>query len=279
MPEGDTIFRSARTLNQALAGRVVTAFRTALPALQRVHDDHSLVGRTVVGARSVGKHLLVEFSGGLVLRTHMRMSGSWHLYRPGERWRRAPAAMRVVVATDAFVAVAFDVPVAEFIAACDLGRHAGLRALGPDLLGDAFDPAGAATRLRASPEREVGDALLDQRLVAGIGNVFKSEILFACGIHPFRPVASLAPAEAETLMRTARDQLRANVIEPSRLAAPFLVAGRRTTHRMDPAARLWVYGRSGRPCRRCGAAIQYRKQGADARGTYWCPACQQSRPG
>ncbi len=153
MPEGDTIFRSARTLNRALAGRTVTGFATALPALQRVHDDHPLVGRTVVGARSVGKHLLIEFSGGLLLHTHMRMSGRWDLYRPGERWRRPPAAMRVVVTTDAFVAVAFDVPVAEWVSERDLARHAVLRALGPDLLGRPFDPTEAIRRLREHPGR------------------------------------------------------------------------------------------------------------------------------
>jgi len=275
MPEGDTIFRSARTLHQALAGRVVTSFETVLPVLQRVHDDHPLVGRTVLGVRSVGKHLLVAFSGDLVLRTHMRMSGSWHIYRPGERWRRPRVAMRIVIGTADYVAVAFDVPVAEFLTEHDLEGHAELRALGPDLLGAGFDPSAALARLRRKSEAEIAVALLDQRVMAGIGNVFKSEVLFVCGVDPYRPVAALSDEEALALIGKARELLNANVADMA--ATPAAVRGhdRRTTRRLQPGARLWVYGRSGRPCRNCGTAIRYRMQGADARGTYWCPRCQK----
>lgn len=272
MPEGDTIFRAARTLDLALAGRLLTGFDTVLPALRRVHDDHSIVGRTVVGVRAVGKHLLIELTGDLLLRTHMRMSGSWHVYRPGERWRRPRSAMRVLLANDEYVAVAFDVPVAEFLTRGQLPRHRELAALGPDLLDAGFDEAAARANLLARGDRAVAEALLDQRVMAGVGNVFKSEVLFVCGVNPWRPVVSLTAEESGRLVAEARALLRANVAPTG--AAP---SGRRTTRSMDPAARLWVYGRAGRRCRRCGTTIECRAQGRDARLTYWCPACQPDR--
>src|SRR6478736_2152729 len=134
MPEGDTIFRAARTLHRALAGQEVVRFESVLPALTRVHDDSPVTGRVVESVTAAGKHLLMRFSGGLLLRTHMRMNGSWHIYRPGERWQRPARDMRVLVATGDFVAVGFNVPVAEFLTARNLLRHKELQALGPDLL-------------------------------------------------------------------------------------------------------------------------------------------------
>lgn len=272
MPEGDTIFRAARTLDRALAGRVVTGFESPLPALTRVHEDAPIVGRTIRGVRSAGKHLLIELSGDLVLHTHMRMNGEWHVYRPGERWRRPRVAMRVAIATDEYVAVGFDVPVAEFLRGRDLARHAQLARLGPDLLAGEFDEAAAVARLQAIGSRPIGEALLDQRVMAGIGNVFKCEILFACGVDPFRLVSSLAEEEAARLVSTSRTLLARNVAEHR---APGPRAYRRTTRFANPEASLWVYGRGGRPCRRCGAPIEARKQGESARLTYWCPVCQK----
>jgi endonuclease VIII len=274
MPEGDTIYRAARTLQLALAGRVVTSFKTVLPALKRVDDDRPVAGRTVNAVRAAGKHLLIEFSGNLVLRTHMRMNGSWHVYRPGERWQRARSGMRIVVATAEYEAVAFDVPVAEFLAAADVERHAELRALGPDLLGDRFDRDEAVGRLRERADMAIADALLDQRMAAGVGNVFKSEILFVCRLDPFRTVSSLTDAEIQRVVDKSRELLKANVIDTVRAGTPTWGGSRRTTGRMDPGARLWVYGRGRKPCRVCGTPIEYRKQGRDARGTYWCPSCQ-----
>jgi endonuclease-8 len=273
MPEGDTIFRAARALNRALAGRVVTRFESPLPALTRVDEDHSIAGRTVQAVRSIGKHLLIEFSGDLVLRTHMRMNGQWHLYRPGERWRRPRLSMRIAIATAEYEAVGFDVPVAEFLTTHEAERHPQLRRLGPDLLSDTFDGAAVVRRLKATATQSVADALLDQRVMAGVGNVFKCEILFLCGVDPFRGVASLTDEEADRLVRRSREMLRANVAEPRdpRAARPH----RRTTRFMNPEARLWVYGRGGRPCRRCGTPIASRKHGESARLTYWCPQCQR----
>lgn len=275
MPEGDTLFRTARTLHAALAGRTVTSFETVLPALARVDHDHAIAGRTVTSVRSVGKHLLIEFSGGLFLRTHMRMNGSWHVYRPGERWRRGRAAMRIVIATAEYVSVAFDVPVAEFLTAAAMERHAELRALGPDLLAGDFDAEEAARRLRAHAGAQLSEALLNQRVMAGIGNVFKSEVLFVAGLDPHRTVGSLTEAQVEKLVKVARELLRANVLDATSAPAATWGGYRRTTRRVDPDARLWVYGRSGKACRRCGTPIEYRKQGPDARGTYWCPKCQK----
>jgi endonuclease-8 len=276
VPEGDSIFRAARTLNRALAGKTVTRFESVLPALTRVHEDAPLTSRTVESVTSMGKHLLMHFSGGLVLRTHMRMNGSWHIYRPGEAWQRPRRDMRIVIGTSEFEAVAFNVPVAEFVKAGRLDRHGELRRLGPDLLSDGFDAAEAIRRLRARSAAAIADALLDQRVVAGIGNVYKSEVLFSCGVNPFASVERLGDDRLACLIDTARKFLRLNVT--STVAPMTTYTGyRRTTGRSNPAERLWVYGRAGKPCRRCGTPISMRAQGKDARLTYWCDRCQ-SRP-
>ena len=273
MPEGDTIFRAARTLNRALAGKTVVRFESVLPSLTRVHEDAPVTGRTIDGVRALGKHLLIRLSHGLVLRTHMRMNGSWHIYRPGERWQRPRRDMRIVLATADFEAVGFSIPVAEFIEERKLPRHAELRRLGPDLLADDFDEDDAAERILARTTMSIGDALVNQRVLAGIGNVYKSEILFACQVDPFSTVRSLEPETIRLLVRTARRFLRANV---SNALPPMTTYGgfRRTTGRDHPSERLWVYGRAGKPCRRCGTPITMRKHGPDARVTYWCPGCQ-----
>lgn len=255
MPEGDTIFRAARTLDRALAGKVVTRFETVLPKLARVDDQTPLRGRTVERVTASGKNLVIEFSGALFLRTHLRMNGSWHLYRAGERWRKRRDDMRLVIATDDFEAVGFNIPVAEFESAA-AGRPERLRSLrtvGPDLLGETFDEEEALRRIHEHRAEEIGNVLLDQRVVAGIGNIYKSEVLFACGVDPFRTVADL---NDERLRRIA-------------------TIGRRMLQRSTRERPRWsVYERGGQPCRRCGTAIQRRVQGAGVRSTYWCPKCQ-----
>lgn len=274
MSEGDTIFRAARTLNRALAGQTVTRFETVLPQLSRIDQDSPIAGRTVESVESQGKWMLMRFSGDLTLLTHMRMNGSWHIYRPGEAWRRGRQHMRVVIETVEFVAVGFDVPVAEFHDSASLARHPNLRRLGPDVLGEEFDPAEAAKRLRELSDLPVGEALLRQSMVAGIGNVYKSEICFACGVNPFRHVSSLNDAELLCLTTRAQEYLRANVTDSASAGIVTHTGFRRTTRRADPSSRLWVYGRNHQPCRRCGASIQSKKQGAAARVTFWCPRCQ-----
>jgi endonuclease-8 len=276
MPEGDTIFRAARTLNRALAGKPVVQFESVFPHLTRAHDDEAITGRTVNSVRSAGKHILMEFSGGLLLRTHMRMNGSWHLYRPGETWQRPRRSMRIIVATEDFVAVGFDIPVAEMLKEKDLRRHNELRKLGPDLLGESFDADEAIRRIRERSGSEIADVLLNQRVLAGIGNVYKSEILFACNVSPFARIEELTEREVSCLVSTARRFLTANVSD--RLAPMTTYTGfRRTTGRSNPKERLWVYGRAGDACRKCGTPVSMRAQGRDARLTYWCSRCQPSK--
>jgi len=272
VPEGDAIFRTARTLQRALAGRTVTRFESVLPALTRVHDDAPITGRVVERVEAAGKHLLVRFSGGLTLRTHMRMSGSWHIYRPGERWQRPRRDMRVVVATDAFEAIAFNVPVAEFLDERDAARHRELRALGPDLLGETFDETEALHRMRAHDSDAIADVLLNQRVVAGIGNVYKSEVLFVQGTSPFALVRDLDDERLRSILQTARRLLIANVTMLDAAITTY-IGYRRGTGR-DESQRRHVYGRARKPCRRCGTAIRVQPQGPHVRLTYWCPRCQ-----
>jgi endonuclease-8 len=274
VPEGDTIYRAARALGQALEGNVVTRFETALAPLASVDDDAPLAGRMVERVESRGKWLLIHFSGDLILVTHMRMSGSWHLYRVGERWQRSRREMRAVVATAGFEAVAFDVPVAKFYTADTLARHSEIPKLGPDLLGAEFAGDEAKARLLALGDQEIANVLLNQRVMAGLGNVYKSEVLFACGVHPFRLVRTLAPAEVECILDRAQRFLEANAKHGAGNGMVTYTGQRRTTRADDPGARLWVYRRQGKECRRCGAAILMRRQGTGARSTYWCPVCQ-----
>ena len=280
MPEGDTIFRAARTLHKALANQIVTGFETVLPRLSRVHEDEPITGRTVESVTSKGKWMSIRFSGGLTLLTHMLMSGSWHIYRPQEKWQRPSRDMRIVLKTEKIWAVAFNVPIAEFHTDDTLRRRQGFRTLGQDVLAPAFDPATSIAALRARGDLLVGEALLSQSVMAGLGNVYKSEVCFACGVHPFRRADSLQPHELNCLVNTARKFLLANVTDSSSSSdqittyAGMQSAMRNTTRRANNEERLWVYGRRGEPCRNCATPIESRKQGEDARITFWCPACQ-----
>jgi endonuclease-8 len=272
MPEGDSIFRAARTLHRALAGKRVTTFDSVLPALTRVHQDSPITGRTIESVSAAGKHLVMRFSGDLLLRTHMRMHGSWHIYRPGERWQRPRRDMRIVVGTEDFQAVGFNIPVAEMTSGGG-NRSRALGSLGPDLLSDDFDADEALRRMRAAVDTEVADVLLDQRILAGLGNVYKSEVLFMCSINPGIPVRLLDDRQLARLIDVSKTMLRRNVSEG---VAPMTTYGglRRTTARDDPSGRLWVYGRARLPCRKCGSPILVRPQGPNARLTYWCANCQ-----
>ena len=274
MPEGDTIFRTAAALHRALAGRLVERFESNLPILTRIDHDRPIAGRTIESVISRGKHLLMTFSGDLVLHTHMRMNGAWHLYRPGVRWRRPVREMRVLVATADVAAVGFNVPVAELLTAKDLRRHRQLAALGPDLLDPSFDTIEARRRMRASDQVAAGDVLLDQRVMAGIGNVLKSEILFVSGVDPFRRIANLADDDLDRIVGVARELMAMTARMHTARGFSRADAGRNTTRSMNPNAKLWVYGRGGLPCRRCGTPIRSKKTGPDARLTYWCPRCQ-----
>jgi endonuclease VIII len=274
MPEGNTIFRAARALNAALAGQRVRNFETALPKLARVDYDSGLKGRTIEKVEARGKWMVIHFSGDLILLTHMLMSGSWHIYKPDEPWKRRRIHRRIVINTDKYVAVAFNVPIAEFHTAASLQRQPRLRKLGPSVLAENFDEVGILRNLRMHSKVEVGAALLNQSVLSGIGNVFKSEACFGCGVNPFRLIETLTMQEMACLATTARKFMLANVTHTSTDKTFTRSALRGTTGRTRLEDRLWVYGRRGQPCHRCGGAIQSRKQNPDARSTYWCPQCQ-----
>jgi endonuclease VIII len=255
VPEGDTIFRTATTLRAALAGKALERFEAP-----RLRARPPAPGTTVTSVEARGKHLLIAFGDGRVLHTHMQMSGSWHVYRPGERWWKPRAAARVVLGTADAVAVCFQAPVVELLAAREVRTHPRLSALGPDLCSPQADLDESLERMgRLPPQTEIAVALLDQRVACGVGNVYKSETLFACRTDPFARVADLDASARRTLLQKASELLRRN-----------LAGGPRATYEGG----LTVYDKTRRPCPRCGTAIRSSRQGEGARVTYWCPACQ-----
>ena len=300
MPEGDTIFQTAAALRPLLVGQPILAARARAPgpAIERV------VGTRVTSVEPVGKHLLIRFDNGLALHTHLRMGGTWHRYAPGERWKMPAWRARVVLELAEHVVVCFNAPVAELMEDRAVGLHPALVSLGPDLIRDDFDAAEAFRRLRARPDVEVAEALLDQRIMAGIGNVFKCEVLFLESVNPWTLVGAISDNKLNALIATAHRLLQQN-------AAP--ARARRVTTNRDPRSSagtpgsgpgrgqpnvvqeappgpgraatvfgraagapgsVWVYGRANRPCARCGAPIRVRRQGRLNRPTYWCPGCQ-----
>jgi len=275
MPEGDTIFRAAQSMHRVLAGHAVTKFETGYAHLDRVDVDTPIAGRTIEKVVSAGKHHLIHFSGDLILRTHMRMNGSWHLYRHGERWWRGPQAMRVRLDTADWVAVAFNVPVAEFVTPRQLETRDPVAQLGPDLLGETFDRDEAIRRIAASGPRAIAMTLLDQRILAGIGNVYKSEVLFMSGVHPETPSSAVPHVTLERMIDIARGVLQDNVVEGSSPRIQTYRNLRQLNRASEHDDSLWVYGRRGKPCRKCGTPIEMKKMGIDARSTYWCTACQR----
>jgi endonuclease VIII len=269
VPEGDTLFRTAAGLRPYLVGRTVTAARSAgpgpVPRLERI------IGREIRAVDALGKNLLIRFDNGLEIRTHLRMTGSWHRYRPGERWRRPPARARLVLEVPGAVAVCFDAPVVELLEERAESLHPALGNLGPDLLDPSFDAAEAIRRLRdpGRAQMPIAEALVDQRALAGIGNVYKSELLWIERVSPFATVDEL---DAETLARLVETGRRLLVVNATSTRGPERVT---TTGDRGAPGPLYVYGRTGRPCRRFRAAIASRRQGSDLpRTTYWCPNCQ-----
>lgn len=275
MPEGDTLFRSARSLHRALAGKPVTAFRSSYPLLTRFHDDTPLTGQTVESVESRGKWLLIHFSGGGTMATHMLMSGAWHIYKPGERWQKPSSAARIVLENREYHAIGFNVPVAEMHTPQSLVRDRRIPALASDLLRQDFDAEAAVQRIVSQANEAIADVLLDQKILAGVGNVFKSEVCFVAGLNPFRRVSTMTQDQVTEAVTVARRQLGSNVMEDSPdTIVTWRGTGRRTTNHSDPSESLWVYGRKGQPCRKCGERISSRLQGPDVRITFWCPRCQ-----
>lgn len=294
MPEGDTLWRTAAGLRPYLVGRTITAARAngpgPLPRIARI------VGARIAAVEARGKNLLIVLDGGLELRTHLGMHGSWHRYAPGERWRRPPSRARLVLEVPGAVAVCFDAPTVELLGSRAEALHPVLASLGPDLLAGEFDAAEARRRLR-DPSRAsmaVSEALLDQRALAGIGNVFKNEVLWLERVDPFATVGSLDDATLDRLVATARRLLVANIAAghgPGRVTTglgarpgatlavdgPGAATAHPVAHHRHADGPLWVYGRRARPCRRCGTPIRSRRHGDRPRVTYWCPHCQGDR--
>lgn len=263
MPEGDTIHRAARRLDDALADATVNA-ATGVPAA----DLDPLEGTTVRSVEALGKHLLIGTTCGTLLHTHMAMTGSWHLYRPEEAWQKpARNATLVLHVTSprhgALDAVGFSIPTVVVGNEAVLRKRPPLIDLGPDLLGARWDLDAATARVLAQGSRPIGAALLDQRVVSGIGNVYKSEVLFIERIDPFASVASLGSDAVRRVLSRTRRLMQAN-----------LRGGMRKTTAPDVRARAYVYERSGLPCLRCTQRIGMRRQGEHGRSTYFCPVCQ-----
>ena len=261
MPEGDTLFKTATRLRPALQGHRLTRFEAP-----RLVGGAPELGERIEKVEARGKHLLIHFERGLVLRTHLRMTGSWHVYREREQWRKPAYLARAVVGADSgWVGVCFQAPVVETYHVRG-AQPASLAGLGPDLChagsldGDVLDDIVERSHRLASTEASLGEALLDQRIAAGIGNVYKSEACFAAGVDPGTALADVPDDARRRVWAIAARQLQANLDAPERRTHP---------------AGLAVYGRRGQPCHRCGTPILMARQGADPpRSTYWCPACQ-----
>ncbi|MFD9738838.1 DNA-formamidopyrimidine glycosylase family protein [Umezawaea sp. NPDC059074] len=261
MPEGDTVFLAGHRLDEALAGKALLRAELRHPRL----PSGALSGRSVLGVRSVGKHLLMRFSGDLSLHSHFRMDGAWHLYRPGQKWQRPAHQVRAIIEVENRIAIGFALHDMELVPTGEEHRLVGH--LGPDLLDEDWsdgDLHEAIRRLAADPDRQLGPALLDQRVMAGVGNLYKTEVCFLLGASPWAPVSSIDPGEA---VRLSRKLLLANAWAPEQS----------TTGQRGRGNQHWVFERAGKPCRRCGDRIAVETQGDDymARISYWCPTCQR----
>lgn len=262
MPEGDTIHRTAAALRIALVGKPLTRF-----VAPRLVGPVPEPGRIVERVESHGKHLEITWDDGLILHTHMRMTGSWHLYRAGEIWRRGVSQMRVEIEVSDWVAVCFNAPVVETYREYNRSRHPGLGALGPDLCKADANLDEAVNRLYHYHDQTaaIGDVLLDQHVACGVGNVYRSEVLWACELYPFAPISSLDDTDCIQVINASARLLRSNLHRSTRITAPSIQGG------------LAVYGRNGQRCGRCGDTIEVVRSGEHARLLYWCPGCQMHR--
>jgi endonuclease VIII len=256
MPEGDTILAAARRVGAALVGQPIVEIETPQPRHALDRWPERLDGRAVRAVDARGKHLFIRFDGDLTLHSHLRMTGQWRVYRRGERWRRSPRRAWLVIRTEQHEVVEFDGPVLELMTDSRTRFDRRLATLGPDVLAEKLDERRFLTLLRAADgSRAIGEALLDQRVLAGVGNMWKAEGCFLAGVDPWRRVRDVTDAEALAIVRELRPLMQASA------------EGRRS-------GRRWVYDRAGLPCRRCDTPIAARGQGDDNRTTYWCPSCQ-----
>jgi endonuclease VIII len=257
VPEGDTVFLAGTRLRRALAGQLLTRTEFRVPKYATV----DLTGRSLNEVVVRGKHLLFRIEGDVTLHTHFQMDGSWHLYRPDENWHGPSHQVRAILGTEPWIAVGFRLPVIDLVPTSE--EHGLIGHLGPDPLGDSWDEDEAVKRISADPDSSIANALLDQSKMAGLGNVYKSEICFLRGLHPNTKVGDVA-----------------DITGVVHLGARLLRANRKTGNQITtgvdrPGRRQWVYGRGGEPCRRCGTTIQRSGGGiGEERVTYWCPRCQ-----
>lgn len=260
MPEGDTIHRTAAALREALVGDLLVRTEVA-----RAVGPTPSPGARVTAVEARGKHLLVHLDTGLVVHTHLRMTGSWRLIAPGQRWPKPAQRARVVLATARITAVCFSAPVVEVLDRDAVRRHPALRRLGPDLLEPTADLDEVLVRTaRLVPtDRAIGEVLLDQRVAGGIGNVYRCDVLFLAGLDPRTPLGEVPTEQRRWLFATAGSLLRDNLDRAARTTVPGA-----------PPGSLWVHGRGGRPCRRCGTSIEVEHLGEQARVVYRCPTCQ-----
>ena len=269
MPEGDTIHHAARRVGAALVGSAIRSIETPQPRHERDRWPERLAGRGVRSVDAHGKHLFVRFDGDLTLHSHLRMGGAWGVYRRGERWHRPPRRAWLVIRTDEHEVVQFDGPVLELMTEGRTRFDKRLAALGPDLLRDDFSEGEYLRRLRSDdPTRGIGDALLDQRNIAGIGNIWKNEGCFIAAVSPWRKLREVSDDEALGIVRGIQPLMKRSAER----------GGRITTFEGDErrnAWRTWVHERAGMPCRRCSTAIRSRGQGDDNRTAFWCPECQR----
>jgi endonuclease-8 len=259
VPEGDTLFRVAHQIRKQICGKRIEAAR-ARPELVKAQK---LKGHRLQKAEARGKHLLLDFDNELSVHSHLGMTGSWHIYPRGERWRKPAQRAALAMRFDTHDLVCFSPKLIELNCTARIRRNRFLTGLGPDLLAESFDEEEVLNRLRRHPQLPIGEALMAQQLVAGIGNVYKSEILFMNRIDPFSPVSELDDEALRSCLRSARRFLRRNL---EGLRRKFRVSAH--------GDRLWTYQRRGMPCLECSTPICMRRQGETARSTYYCPLCQ-----
>ena len=262
MPEGDTIYRTATTLRPAIEGRRIDAAHLRDP----LFEAETIVGATVAAVEARGKHLLIHLTSLGAIHSHMGMTGSWHIYRPGDPWCKPRQYAVLVMAINSLEVICFSPKQLELLTANQLRAHAHLRNLGPDLLAVEYDAAAAVARFRAHNSVPLGEAVMNQTIVSGIGNIYKSELLFILRLDPFAPVAAFTDEELAQLTDKARRLMRQNS-----------ATHRRQTRFTGEGQRMWVYSRPGEQCAKCAAPIQVRRQGEAGRTTFWCPTCQQPR--
>jgi endonuclease-8 len=275
MPEGPTIRNTADLLRNALADQEITRFQSPLKKAAAEGWAEKITGQNVRAVRSHGKNLFIDFASDWTLYTHMLMWGAWHVYAQGEPWRKQARKARVVLETATHCAVLFSAPVCQLVHASDLTTHP-TSDLGPDLLSATFgatELAEVRRRLQEQGDASIGEAIMNQTVMAGIGNILKSEILFAARIHPERPSASLSDDEFERLIATSQDMMQRSYDTNSFVQVFLPPALRQATGSLG-----YVYGRSGQICLHCGGTIAMIRQGPMQRMTFFCPFCQPYNP-